>query len=481
MGDFLDGVWTDFRHPATIASWSAGWPSQEHCLRAIIQTARQSHCAQLNRRQSHAVALAAKRRRRRVTALIVPDGRGDAVALATLSRTEQPLSDNSTITEPVQNVRALQGPAFTESESRMLEAFLTTYREAIITKAREKLTNRPWPLASTSDMEHGVPLFLTQLGETLRLEGTTRPFPQTTMESSATRHGADLLARGFTVSQVVHDYGDLCQAITELAGEQGVPIDVGEFQTLNRCLDAGIADAVTEHARLTAAARSHDEVERSGQLAHEIRDVLNTAIFAFEALKRGAVAIGGNTGSVLGRSLMNLRDLVDSTLSDIRMTANHLRRERVLVTTFLHGIAAGAALHAEYRALVFIVDDMNAEIAIEVDPPLLSSAIMNLLTNAFKYTRTGGRVVLRAHGVNERVWIEVEDECGGLPDSRGDPFAPFGEQQGKDRTGLGLGLSIARKAVRAHGGDIHIRNTPGHGCVFVIDLPLAASAVSQAS
>jgi hypothetical protein len=102
MSDFLDGVWTDIPHPATVAGWSAGWPGQEHCLRAIIQTARQSHCAQLNRRQSRAVALAAKRRRRRVTALIVPDGRGDAVALATLSRTEQRLSDNSTITEPVQ-------------------------------------------------------------------------------------------------------------------------------------------------------------------------------------------------------------------------------------------------------------------------------------------------------------------------------------------------------------------------------------------
>jgi hypothetical protein len=75
------------------------------------------------------------------------------------------------------------------------------------------------------------------------------------------------------------------------------------------------------------------------------------------------------------------------------------------------------------------------------------------------------------------VLIDVEDECGGIPDSEGDPFQSFGKRRGRDRTGLGLGLSIARKAVRAHGGDIHIRNFPNYGCVFVIDMPLAAEDV----
>jgi signal transduction histidine kinase len=68
----------------------------------------------------------------------------------------------------------------------------------------------------------------------------------------------------------------------------------------------------------------------------------------------------------------------------------------------------------------------------------------------------------------------VEDECGGISDSTGDPFQAFAERRGSDRTGLGLGLSIARKAVRAHGGEIYVRNIPGRGCVFTIDMPLAA-------
>jgi len=99
--------------------------------------------------------------------------------------------------------------------------------------------------------------------------------------------------------------------------------------------------------------------------------------------------------------------------------------------------------------------------------------VMNLLNNAFKFTRAGGRVLLRARHEDGTVLIEVEDECGGIPETDDDPFQPFGDRRGNDRTGLGLGLSIARKAVRAHRGDIHIRNLPGKGCVFVIAVPQA--------
>ena len=362
----------------------------------------------------------------------------------------------------------------------MLYQFVTVNRDAIIFRTNQKLTNRPWPLASTSEMEHGVPLFLTQLSETLRLEATPTPFSATTMGSSAALHGRDLLALGFTVSQVVHDYGDICQAVTELAVELKAQITTEEFHTLNRCLDTAIAEAVTEHARITAESRSLDEVERSGQLHHEIRDVLNTALFAFDALKRGTVAINGSTGSVLGRSLMGLRDLVNSTLSDIRMAASPPRRERVMVSALLNTIAAAAGLHAQYRGLEFVVDLVDAQVPVDVDPQLLGSAVMNLLNNAFKYTRKGGRVLLHAHREDGRVRIDVEDECGGIPDGGGDPFQPFADRRGNDRTGLGLGLSIARKAVRAHGGDIRIRNVPGHGCAFLIDLPIAGQEAVDA-
>jgi signal transduction histidine kinase len=355
----------------------------------------------------------------------------------------------------------------------MLHEFIATYRDAIIRRSREKLTARPWPAATTIEIDHGVPLFLTQLSETLRHEERGMPYSPAAISATATVHGRELLAQGFTVSQVVHDYGDICQAVTELAIEQNAPITTTEFHTLNRCLDTATADAVTEHARITAESRSAEEVERSGRVAHETRDLLNTALLAFEALKRGTVAINGSTGAVLGRSLTSLRDVVDSTLAEVRLASQYQRRERVSVASFVESLAAASRLHAEYRGLQFVVEPIDADLAVKADPQILGSAVTNLVNNAFKFTRPGGRVVLKACRKDALIMIDVEDECGGLPEGKGDPFQSFGERRGTDRTGLGLGLSIARKAVLAHGGDISIRNIPGHGCIFSIAVPMA--------
>lgn len=353
-----------------------------------------------------------------------------------------------------------------------MHEFIAVNRDEIISRTKARVLARGWPSVSPRELEHGVPLFLSQLSETLRLEATPTPFGSAAIGASAARHGGELLAAGFTVGQVVHDYGDICQTITELAVEQNAPITVEEFRTLNHCLDTAIAGAVTEHTRLTAHGQSTEHVERLGHAAHELRDMLNTAVLAFHALKRANVAINGSTGAVLGRSLTRLTHVIDRTLAEVRLAAGTQRRDRLLVASFLDEVAAVGALHAEDREIRFAVEVVDPDLAVDGDPQLLSSAVMNLLHNAFKYTPSGGHVVLRAHAHDGRLLVDVEDECGGIPDSGRDAFQPFGERRGKDRSGLGLGLSIAREAVRAHGGDILIRNMPGKGCVFTIEVPL---------
>jgi len=354
----------------------------------------------------------------------------------------------------------------------MLHEFIAANRDVIIGLTRLRVEGRPWPSVAPRELEFGVPMFLTQLVETLRAEASGDSNPaEDRISATATRHGAELLGAGFNVSQVVHDYGDICQAVTELALKKNARITVEEFHTLNRCLDTAIAEAVTEHARITAKARSGGEAERVGHSAHELRDTLNTALLAFHMLRRGAVAINGSTGEALGRSLMTLRDLIDSSLSEVRLESGKQLHERLKVVTFFDEIASSGVLHAEYRHIQFSVEPVDPTLAIDGDPQLLSSAVMNLLHNAFKETRAGGHVTLRARVEKGRLVIEVEDQCGGIPASKGDLFN--GDQRGSNRSGLGLGLAIARKAVKAQGGDISIRNMPGKGCVFVIDMPLA--------
>lgn len=98
----------------------------------------------------------------------------------------------------------------------------------------------------------------------------------------------------------------------------------------------------------------------------------------------------------------------------------------------------------------------------------------------FKFTRRHGHVWLRARRNDDRILIEVEDECGGLPpDKQQALFQPF-TRRGLDQTGMGLGLAISRQGVRANGGDIYLRNLPGKGCVFTIELPVANDGLSEA-
>ena len=246
-----------------------------------------------------------------------------------------------------------------------------------------------------------------------------------------------------------------------------------EFHTLNRCLDTATAEAVTEHVRKLERERTVQETEHLGHAAHELRNVLNTAILAFQTLKRGDVAINGSTGAILGRSLISMRDVIGCALSEVRLAAGKQRRDRLPVIELLDEIAATGILHSECRNIEFSVGPVDPELAVNADAQLLVSAVTNLLQNAFKYTPTRGHVSLRTYARDGRLFIDVKDECGGFPQDKTDAFQAFGDRRGSDRSGLGLGLSIARKAVRAHDGDIHIENFPGVGCVFTIEMPLA--------
>ena len=359
-----------------------------------------------------------------------------------------------------------------------LHEFITEYRTELVARTRTKVAKRPLPSVSVSELETGVPLFLTQLAQTLLLENTTAPFSANAIGTSAALHGRALLARGFSVSQVVHDYGDVCQAVTELAVEKKAAISAEEFHTMNRCLDTAIAEAVTEFGRLQAEAASESsfrsEVERRGRVAHELRNGLQVALLSFEALKTGKVGISGSTGTLLGRSLADLRELIDRGLSEVRMESGIERHDRLPVAALVNDVATAANLHAEHRAIRFTVEPVDPALMVTGDAQLLASALMNLLQNAFKFTPSKGLVRLRTRAELGHVLIEIEDECGGLGKSPEDLFLAFGDRRGKDRSGLGLGLSISRKAVKASGGEISAHDLPGKGCIFTIDLPSAA-------
>ena len=353
----------------------------------------------------------------------------------------------------------------------MLAEFVSLNREAIIIGARARVASRTAPLPSEAELANGIPIFLDQLAAALRLAEVSQVTDNAQISSTAGRHGHDLLRMGLTIGQVVHDYGDVCQTITSLAVERKVPIATEDFQTLNLCLDDAIAEAVTEFSRFRERTIADEETERLGFLAHELRNLLNTAMLSFDMLQTGRVAVGGSTGLVLGRSLLGLRDLVDRSLTAVRLDAGIACLELICVAELIDEIAIGASLQAQVRGLRFGVTSVDRTVTIAGDRQIIAAAVANLLQNAFKFTRHHGAVSLMVHATADRVLFEIEDECGGLPPGKPEDLFHSFAQQGEDRSGLGLGLSICRKAAHASAGEIHVRDLPGKGCIFTLDLP----------
>ncbi len=372
-----------------------------------------------------------------------------------------------------------------------MHRFLANNREELIARCKQKVARRPSRAATPPQLANGIPMFLDQLTRTLAAEdegdsaeGTRISGPSggdgaalSQIGLTATAHGEELLALGYTVDQVVHDYGDLCQAITDLAVERDAPFSVEHFRTLNRCLDNAIADAVTEfsaHREVRISRQlSNDENERLGVLVHELRNSLQTAMLAFRVLETGRVPVLGSTGALIKRSLYALSSLLDRSVADVRMQAGtHSVREAFALAAFIADAKRIAMLGADARGVSLVVPEVDAKVEVAGHREQLLAALVNLLQNALKFTHPDSEVTLRAYAEAERVFIDVQDHCGGLPAGSSEQmFKPF-TQGSEDRSGLGMGLSIARRATEAEGGTLTVRDLPGTGCVFTMSLPL---------
>jgi signal transduction histidine kinase len=217
--------------------------------------------------------------------------------------------------------------------------------------------------------------------------------------------------------------------------------------------------------------------ERLGFLAHELRNLTHTATLAFTAIKVGNLGVTGATGKALDSALIGLRTLVDRSVADVRVAAGlPPQHELISLADFMDQIGISAVLEARARECKFTVSVVDEHLAIDVDRDMLLSAVGNLLQNAFKFTAQGTEVSVHAYAVSDRILIDVEDHCGGLPPGSADRMFLAFKQGDKDRSGLGLGLAICRRSVEANNGNVRVRDVPGSGCVFTIDLPRRALA-----
>jgi len=165
-----------------------------------------------------------------------------------------------------------------------------------------------------------------------------------------------------------------------------------------------------------------------------------------------------------------LAALLNLSLSQVRAAAE-TPAQAFSLGLFVADAKIAASLDASEKGCLFSVADVDASLGISGNRDRLLAALVNLLHNAFKFTHAHTEVELIAYAEGDHVVLDVRDNCGGLPPGTNTSiFQPF-MQAGDNRSGLGLGLSIARRSVEADGGVLSVRDLPGTGCIFTIKLP----------
>lgn len=372
----------------------------------------------------------------------------------------------------------------------MLYEYLIANKTLLIDRCRTRVAQRAAPNATAHEVEHGIPLFLDQLIRTLAAEqaadgnlsirvsgapGGKVP-DRSEIGASASRHGRELSSQGFSFDQVVRSYGDICQAITELATEDAAPVHVTEFGTLNRCLDNAVADAVTEFAFQQQSLAMDKNVEaldaRLATFMAEMSKQLQSATLAIAAIKAGRVGLNGVTGNILDLSLAAMRKLLEQPLAAAK-AAPHLpmRHQLIPLATFIREVTTFCAPEARARRCRFTAPEVDPGLEVDADRDMLFSVVGSLLENAFRFTQAQTEVTLSAYSAGDHILIDVEDNCGGLAPEAIDKLFATPQRARAERSAFRYGLPACRRGIEENGGSLTVRNMPGTGCVFTITLP----------
>ncbi len=250
----------------------------------------------------------------------------------------------------------------------------------------------------------------------------------------------------------------------------------------------GAVAAFVDVAELKAAEEALRDADRRkdeflATLAHELRNPVAAIDSAIEINKRSSPSLtpdGDWAREVLERQVKQLARLIDDLLDVSRISRGklHLRRERIDASTVI-ARAAGAVrrLIEQYRHELTI-EPTDEPLPLDADPTRLEQILVNLLTNASKYTDPGGSITVKARREEGQVVIAVADNGLGLtPESHArlfELFTQFHTSPGRARGGLGIGLKLVQALTERHGGTVTAESAgPGCGSTFTVRLPLA--------
>ena len=256
-----------------------------------------------------------------------------------------------------------------------------------------------------------------------------------------------------------------------------------ELEEANERLQVEATDA--EKARAEAEAANRAKMEFLAVMSHELRTPLN-AIAGYAELMRMGLR-GPITPEQLEdlnritRSERALLSLINDILNFARLEAAQVKFacERVPLGPLLSDIEALVAPQLSAKQLSFHVGECDESIAARADSDKVRQIVINLVSNAVKFTPPAGSIALDCEADERTVRVFVRDSGVGIPKEKlqvvFEPFVQLERSLTSTSEGSGLGLSISRDLARGMGGDLVAESAVGVGSTFILSLPLAPS------
>jgi hypothetical protein len=358
--------------------------------------------------------------------------------------------------------------------SARLSEFIEQRREIIANRWVDILLSESASEAlSRDEVRNSMIEFLQDVADGLRDEAarpwkTKRPGEAT---AQAKHHGQQRFRLGYNLDALIREYATLRDVLYEVMTAEDFHPQSSESHALSRFLIEGIANAATQYAQERDTEVRNQAAQHMGFLAHELRNPLQSASLRLEIVeRRGDVPTPADLARVR-RAIKEVCERLDNEIANVRLKGSPtIERQPMVLNPILEALAEDAGPDGNGKDVQVLVEAEPA-VTLDGDRRLLHSVLSNLVRNAVKFSQPGSAVRVRAKTSDERVVVEVEDACGGLPEGSVEKmFDPF-VQLGKDRSGFGLGLAIAKQAAELHGGGLRVHDLPGRGCVFVLDLP----------
>ena len=216
-------------------------------------------------------------------------------------------------------------------------------------------------------------------------------------------------------------------------------------------------------------------------MSHELRTPLNAIGGYAELLEMG---IGGpiteQQHSYLSRirgSQRHLLGIITDLLNYSRLEAGHVTYDvaSVPVQSVMDAVLPLVEPQAQAKRIDFVTEACPLDLVARADPLKTEQVVLNLISNAVKFTSAGGRISVRCLAADDRVVIEIKDTGPGIPlekhEAIFEPFVQLGRTRTTQHEGTGLGLAISRDLARAMGGDVTLESTVGTGSTFTLTLP----------